>query len=246
MSGGGSSTQTQRTEPWGPAQGPLQQVLQGYGTQYAQGGFAPEFGALSQQAQQAGIDRAQMGNPLLQTGQQAIQETARGDYLNANPYAQQMFEGISGNIADQVNSAFGGAGRVGSGLHAGTLAREIGQAGTNFYGNIYNQERGRQLAAAGMAPSMAQADWNDINQLASLGAQQDILAQAQSPLGQLQSYHAAIAPIGGMGSQTSTPYYQNRAAGALGGASLGAGIAPLVGGMTAPWALGGALLGGLL
>lgn len=227
------------------------------------------------------------------SGAKTLLSAARGEFLGQNPYAQDQFSNIANEIQDRVNSQFGAAGRGGSGMHAATTAREIGRAGANFFGNLYNQERANQLGAAGqifgaqlpaaqalgnlglagqqqqlqgigmlgslsqgdvaqqlqaagMAPTLGAADWGDIGQLANIGQQQDYAAAQQSPYAQLQNYLGLVQPIGALGSQSSQPIYQNTGAGLLGGALGGAGLGQTLGSTAlGPWAIGGALLGGL-
>jgi hypothetical protein len=75
------------------------------------------------------------------------------------------------------------AGRTGSGAHAlGTevagrgLATGLGDMTARLYGENYQQERGRMMGAAGMAPGMAQAGWQNLQGLFGAGG----IGQAQT------------------------------------------------------------------
>lgn len=92
-----------------------------------------------------------------------LNKTASGEYLNSNPYLDEMF----GSAADAVTQAyqtatapntaanFAGAGRYGSGAMANAvsqnesdLARQLGDMSAQIYGTNYQAERARQDAAA--------------------------------------------------------------------------------------------------
>jgi len=127
--------------------------------------------------------RAMGGSPLTQAAQQQLQGTIGGQYLGGNPFfqgafapaaqaAQQQFESSLGNIASQASRA----GRYGGGMMgtlqdraAGQFAQALaGTAGQLAYQN-YADERARQQAATMAAPTMAQADYQDIQNLLQAG-----------------------------------------------------------------------------
>ena len=281
--GGGSSsgTQVQTTVPWSGQQGYLTKGFQAAEKNLNSGG--PQFfggqtyADLSPQTNDAlGMmqNRATNGSPLNEGAKSLIGSTMNGDYLNNNPYLDQMFQQGADKIAGNVNAQFSGAGRTGSGAHAGRLAEEQGDLYSNMYGNQYQQERKNQLGAATLAPSLAANDYADMDRLAQVGS----IYEGQDQRGinedmarfnhyenlpdeNLAKYIAAIQ--GNYGSSTTTtgtnPSTQsNSLAGALGGglAGVGLGGAFTEGGIAAlgaggigavaPWALGGALLGGIL
>lgn len=89
-------------------------------------------------------------------------DTASGEYLNANPYINQVANNVSQQIIDQYNrsyipsalSSYAGSGRFGSGLFQKTLAdtqsqlnQDVGNAMNSLYYGNYNQERQYQEAA---------------------------------------------------------------------------------------------------
>ena len=126
-----------------------------------------------------------------------LQDTASGQYLNANPHLDQMFGEASRAVTDQfnesvmpgINATFGQGGQTGSELHALTTGRAAGDlsdslAGmaANIYGGNYMQERQNQLAAqqglmgnqarvAGMAPMAYGLDMAGIENLLNVGSQ---------------------------------------------------------------------------
>jgi hypothetical protein len=135
---------------------------------------------LSVEAQQ---NRAMAGNPLLPAAQRQQEDVISGNYLNSNPYFNQALQGAAQGAQtdyfDAIKKAQGNAsmsGRYGSGVSAdiqNRAATTLSNTLANKYGDLayqnYNAERGRQEAAAGNAPTLAAADYFDINQLAKAG-----------------------------------------------------------------------------
>lgn len=118
-------------------------------------------------------------NPLLQGAQGYAQDAIGGKFLNNNPYVNEMAGNARSAAADDVQSYFGKLGRVGSGANMESFARGVNEADLNFRGNIYNQERGMQQQAAGMAPQLSAADYDSIGaylQAAGVGAELPYLA----------------------------------------------------------------------
>jgi hypothetical protein len=64
---------------------------------------------------------------------------------NGNPYFQQALDTQANRTADNVNAQFSQAGRYGSGAHAGTLAREIGNSRNQAMSQQYNQDIASQM-----------------------------------------------------------------------------------------------------
>lgn len=109
--------------------------------------------ALSAQQMQRGIN----------TGQDALQQTAGGGMLGSNPYLDQQFGAASDALTRQyeqsvmpgINATFGGGGRTGSGAHQQAMANsqqalgnQLGNMGAQIYGGAYESERDRQMGAA--------------------------------------------------------------------------------------------------
>ena len=158
-------------------------------------------------------------------------------------FSEQVLPGIS--------SLYSKSGRLGSGAMERALGtategygRALGDITANIAGNQYQTERGLQEAAqrsqailAQQAPSIYGQQFLPSQTLGQVGAQQEAIAAQplqeqmarfqfgqQLPYQQLQGYLSSVygTPLGGYGSQTQqTPVYQNRGAGALGGALAG-------------------------
>ena len=278
--GGGSSTTVQQSDPWEGQQPYLNTLFEQARQQLNRGSTVTPFSQDTLRAQQMTRDLVNQGgtlptaanyNEALITGAgrtpfdtQLIHE-ARGDYLNANPYVDQMFNQAADQVTNRFHSAFGGAGRFGSPSHQRELAGGLADMATNIYGTNYAQERDRQQMAArtglssmhqaiGRAPQLDQAAYIPAQMLGGVGAQTESLQQtiANRPANDLARYAALIQ--GGYGGTTTTRGPSgggvNPAAGLLGGAATGAGIAGAFGGPAAiggPWTAGlvgaGALLG---
>lgn len=169
-----------------------------------------------------------------------LRGTIRGDYLNGNPYLDQVVQ----RAMQDVNSQFERSGRYGSGAQMDAL---FSSAVAPLRYQDYNNERARQLAAVSAAPGF------------DLAPYQMYSAQVAAPYEGIRNYLGLANEVAGRGGTTSqsSPIYNNPLAGALGGAALGAGLgamtatpaAAAAGGIGAvggwPFLLGGALLGGL-
>lgn len=139
--------------------------------------------AQTQAALQAQQNRALVGNPLLTQAQRQQSDVISGNYLQNNPYFNQALagaaQGATQNYNDaiaQAQSSLSKAGRYGSNVGAdiqNRAANTLANTLTNKYGELayqnYAAERGMQNQAAQYAPTLAQADYADINQLAAAG-----------------------------------------------------------------------------
>ena len=220
-------------------------------------------------------NRAQSGSALNTSANQSVLDTINGNYLNGNPYIDSVINQSLGDVnkkyAEQVlpglASNFASSGRYGSGIQQNMTANAVGQLGKEAMGvasgiryDNYNQERQRQLQAAALAPTLAQGDYYDAQQLMGVGSARESLNQAKlqdamdrfnynenQPSRMLDEYIARIGALnGGYGTQTSTGPGQQVAkpspfAGALSGGAAGLGIGSM---MAAPGATGMAALGG--
>jgi hypothetical protein len=128
-------------------------------------------------------NRALQGSPLVGQAQQQLQGTIGGNYLSGNPFFQGAFAPAAQAATTQFNQAIGDissaaskAGRYGSGAMGSLEDRATGQFAqqlTNTAGQLayqnYSDERGRQQSATMAAPGMAQADYQDIQNLLAAG-----------------------------------------------------------------------------
>lgn len=98
---------------------------------------------------------AQAGAGGLNNAFQTYSDYASGKFLD--PYQDENFRKILDNASERattgVNMMAGSRGRYGSDFHQGTLARELGNLEADFGYRHLQDERGRQMAAAGALPS---------------------------------------------------------------------------------------------
>ena len=269
MSGGGDKQETV-SEPWSGIQPYLgrgyraaqAEVLQ-RPQEFFPGQTYVEYSPETEQALAAQTARATGGNPLLGLAQQQTGATLAGEYLGQNPYLDQLQESVMSTVMPGVDTQFNlASGRFGSPAHAEALSRGVTRGMAPYLFGEYGAERGRQQAAAGMAPSMAREDYFDISQLGRVGtaredlerlALQDEIARfqfaQQEPTQRVQDYMGILsgsAPlVGGAGQVTaSAPGGGLNPMGALGGAAGGAALGSMV--FPGVGTAVGAGLGGLL
>jgi hypothetical protein len=156
-------------------------------------------------ALQAQENIARQQSPLLGAAQGAflqslggISNTAAGQYLNANPYQQQMMQAatrpleqaFSNQVLPGISSLYSKSGRLGSGSMERALSsasegfgRSIGDITANIAGSQFQQERGLQQQAAlqlanlaQQAPSLYGQQFIPSQQLAQIGAQREAIA----------------------------------------------------------------------
>jgi hypothetical protein len=281
--GGSSDPKSVTTnKPWGPLEDPLKAGYGNLQTQYQQG--APQYypgqtiapqNQWTQNALQSQAGRAMQGSPVNAAAQGNLTSTLQGDYLNAgNPYFQNAMNAAVRPITQQyeqtvmpgLDSTFSAAGRYGSGAHqnaANTGYQNYMQAVGDTAGNMayqnYGDERARQMQGMLMAPSIANQDYYDINQLGASGTAMDQYNQqllnsdiSRHDYNQNKNFDWTSKYLGVL---TGNPYGRqattekgggtNLFTSALGGGMIAAGLP----GATAGTALGGAgigLLGGAL
>ena len=268
-SGGGSQTTTQRTEPYAPAEPFLQDILgeaqniyrSGAGRQFFPGSTVVPFATQTQSAldlgQAAALEQAGPSQ-LMNLAGSTISDFASG--AGQNQYLDQIRSGITSDVMGNIATQFGGMGRTGTSPQAQqAAARGITQAYAPIAASLSQQERARQLAAAGqLSPLQAGMDarrFDALSQLAGVGASYEDLARRQiqdqiarfqfgqqAPMTQLQNYAGLISPIAsGLPTQlTNAPSQQaSGLGGAFGGAVAGSAIHPVYG------TAAGAILGGM-
>ncbi len=276
--GGGEQTQTSSRElpSWalGAAQGSLAQsnAAAWRDNPYPNQQISP-LNAQQTQGLQMAQDRAIAGSPVMNAAQTNLTDTLNGKYLDIgtnpawNPMAQRITDAYSTGTAAQTDAAAARANAFGGtayGEQLGYNQRGLGDSLAAAAGDLYNQERGRQMQANLFAPQAAQADYQDAQALLGVGDtyrqyNQDLLNNnyqnayqaADWPYKRAEWFNNQIAGLtGGSGTQSSTgpnPYQPNKTAGALGGAMSGAAAGAMIGApIGGVGAVPGALVGGLL
>ena len=238
-SGGGSGTQTSTTQPYGPAEPALGQILSEAGSIYGQGPSGAGYVAPSSQTLQGLSAQETMAN----AANQQILGTIQGQYTN--PFLSPLIGQAATDIYSNVAGQFSGAGRTpGSPLSQATVTGQVANKALPYAFQQLERERGRQLSTAQRVPS-----------LTAVGGQlEDIQAQQQlGPQMALQQYYNTVAPIGfGLPTQQQSQTapganpFTMAAGGAMSGAAMGSMFPGIGTGMGAAIGGGFGLLGGLL
>ncbi len=245
MSKGGTSTQTTSIDPDIKAKymaqlGQAEKVAAGLPTQQF-AGFTPEYQAAEQKAIDLGMrgfkpeDIAQFQNPFESAVvQQSLKDIEEARQMQALQDAQQATAARAfGGSRYGVQSALSNEAALKT---AARTAAQLRQAG-------YGQ-------AAQLAQAARQMDLAGLSNVMNLGltrqqfAQQQLDALRNLPLQRLGITQSALtAQPANLGQISTTPYYRNVGAGALGGALAGAQLGSIVPGIGTGI---GAGIGGLL
>ena len=193
---------TSTSAPWEQQQPYLLQGFQEAQNLLGQGGpsYFPDstvapMGNITRQALNQVRRTAQAGTPVPGAATDQLTQTLQGDYLNSNPYLDAMYNQAANRVtehyqeavAPQIAGNFGLSGRTGSNMAFANamqnsrqdLGDSLAQMAGNIYGQNYQQERGRQMQAAGMAPSIAPLSYYDQSQLLNVGETYDQQAQRE-------------------------------------------------------------------
>ena len=195
-----------------------------------------------------------------------------GAYGQERGLQQQAAQGLLGSQLGTAQGLLGSQLGTAEGLlgtQLGTAQGLLGSqmAATGQQQGAYDAERNRmlqassqdaatRLQAAGMAPQLGQADYNDLQAKMGIGTMRQGQEEARTAddiarwnfeqsreADQLARYMGMIGGGYGTTSQTAQPLYNNRMSGGLGGALAGGTLGGSIGG---PWGAGiGALGGGL-
>lgn len=221
-SGGGSTktqTVTQNSSPPSYALPGLQQGATDLAANYAQGAPAyypgqavADFSPQQQQSIQGITNLATNGNQSLTDANAQLDKTINGDYLNSNPY----FDQVASQVRQPVDSQFAAGGRYDSGSHDAAVA---GALAPYAYQN-YAAERQNQMNAINQAPALDQAQYYGQQQLGNVGAAvqqqgQNVInaneAQydynANSSSNWIQQYLATLNGSTGGSQTTTSPLY---------------------------------------
>ena len=236
-----------------------QKLYQGGGPQYYGGPTYVAPSTTTQTGLQALEARASLGNPLLQSAQNQLQNTVSGGFLGGNPFFQGAFQPAAKAAETQFQTTLGDiasksslAGRYGSGAMGSLQDRATGAFGqqlANTAGQLayqnYADERARQQAATMAAPQMAQADYQDIQNMLQAGQiregyqgqqmQGDIAKfnfLQNQPQQNLQNYLSLVYgnPLGRVGAQATGASEPSTLQNVLGAAATAGGLYKNLGG----------------
>lgn len=237
-SGGGQSTTTSGEQvPWKHLQQPLrtgyahaEESILNRPTEFYPGRTTTDFSPHTSEALGRQYARGQAGSPLLR----ASQDYTQG--LLTDPQSSPIFDAVMSETRPGIDSAFAGAGRSGSGLHAEALGRGVTRGLAPY-----------TEAAADRAPGLAREDYYDIDRMGGVGRaieqqQQRVIDEGRErfeygqnePTRRVMQYMNALSPTAGLGGgTTSTTSGDGKGAGnsLLTAAGLGLGAAGTAGGL---------------
>lgn len=266
--GAGEARTVSNVEPWA-TQSPYlskgferaEALYNAAGPSYFPGQTYVDFAPQTTSALNLAETRAKAGSPLMGQANTEMLKQLKGDYLSptSNPFIQNLYNKMAGDVTSGVQSQFSRAGRLGSGANQAVLAEELGNLSNQLYGQNYMAERANMQNALMAAPQMAQTDYDDIMRLRQVGAEREGLQEAaladamnryqyqqQLPYEKLRAYQGATGGSYGQTATNTQPLRRNVAAGLLSGGLAGAEMASLMK-STNPWfAGGGALLGAFM
>jgi len=260
-----------KSDPWGPAQAGLKDVLSGaeqWGADWQnrpiyQDSTVQGFDPAQTQALGGIESRAQQGSPLLDQSQGYIGDVLSGQYLEeGNPHFGRLSQAIRRQVMPGVNQTFSAARRTGAPAHQYHLTKALGDAIAPIAYQDYAAQQSRMDQAAQFAPHLAREDYFDLDRLYAAGGARQQQGQAElsdevrrfyeeqnRQLKALQEQAGLTVPIAGLGgTQTSTTSQSaNPLTTAIGagmtGASMFTGMpmGPMMGGM-----MGGSAASGVL
>jgi len=211
------STQTQETAPWRPAQEPLQEILAQAGDMNSAGGFAvnPYSGErvanLSDMTMQ-GIEGLGAGTAVPEARAALLDNLNMGEtYRDFDRIRDVTADNVKANLA----SVFAGGG-ANSSMGQDTYTRALTEALAGVEYGAYGDAKQRQMAAIGMAPSIAGMDRQTSMDRIAAGGILDNQSQAQidadmaqyyetegADMDALRRYASLVQGIGGMGGTAS-------------------------------------------
>ena len=222
---------------------------------YYPGNQVAPFSPLQEQGFSQIQGQASQPNSIGQTGTGYFNALESGSLLNpaTNPALQGMAQLSDNQIMNNLSTEFAGSGRNIE-ASAPIQANQMANVASDIYGGAYNNTLNNMTGGLGQASQLTAQGYMPGQELLTAGGQlqnqaQNMIGANQNAFGyyqtlpyqQLQGFGSLLSGV--PGSQQTTPYYQNKTAGALGGAASGASIGATFG----PWgALAGGALGALL
>lgn len=183
MSGGDNTTTSSQTSaPWGPAQGYLTDLMGQAKTLYNQGSQYAPFSTVAPYSGQtiAGLNRTQAiaaePSNAMQAAHGALTNLLQASPTPINPYLDQMYNAASKPVIDSVNSQFSKAGRTGSTANQNALTTSLGDVAAGIYGTGYEnqanrnmQQNNQKIAAATLTPALENARYIGPQNLLNVG-----------------------------------------------------------------------------
>lgn len=198
--GGGAQDSTQQFAPWKGQRDYLTNLYSRASDyskkpqQYYPGDSVANEDPASKAALEARYARATGGSEAMRGANEVTNKTLAGGYINDNPYLDDTYKRAADGLTESFNTAvlprldsrFAGTNRMGSGAYGAALGRAASTLGdsmagmaTDIYGGNYQKERDRMDSAARFAPTLAAADYDDINQMRSVGQEREGRSQRE-------------------------------------------------------------------
>lgn len=223
-----TTTQTQPSYMYpyiGTALSQAGSLLGNNGPQYYPGQTAAGFSQPQQRAMQGIVDLGMNGSPGLSAAQGFDQTLLHGG--GSNPYLDAAFQQAAGATQNQLSSEFAGMGR--NAVASEPLrAEQLNNLATGLYGGNYQNTLNDALQAGNQAQGLYGTQMQGLQAAEGVGEKVQNLAQQQMnanqqqynyyqqlPYQQLQQYERFLQGVN-PGQQTSTPYFTNPTASALG------------------------------
>ena len=149
--GAGEARTVSNVEPWA-TQSPYlskgferaEALYNAAGPSYYPGQTYVDFAPQTTSALNLAETRAKAGSPLMGQANTEMLKQLKGDYLSptSNPFIQNLYNKMAGDVTSGVQSQFSRAGRLGSGANQAVLAEELG----NLSNQLYDQARSQLLS----------------------------------------------------------------------------------------------------
>lgn len=219
---------------------------------YFSGATKAGLDPVQQEALQKTLALARSGSPIVRSAQKFAQDTLDTP-SGQNPYLEAIVGKAQRDANALVVGNFNKAGRFGSGANVDTAGRAVTDASLPFLFNQFNADQNNKFTAAGMAPGLADQDYNDAARIGTVGDAYQQQSQntiddatakwsydANAPQQLLQNYLQSIYASPGNNDKTTVGTTKEGGGGL--GSTLGtlAGLASTfaTGGMAAPLGFG--------
>ncbi len=227
---GGTNNQSS-TQPWGPAQGGLSNILGASNRAFVNSGGSgqndAQTDALFNQAERQIGQVPNFGNAAAQTASNYLQtggdptgilrrESGQIGYGADSPGMKDVLKTIQNDVSNQINGQFAGAGRSLSGLNTQTLARGLSQGEAVPLLNQYNQNIANQMGIQGAATQNIGQGFNFANMAPGLAQQGPMAINAlrqqykTQPAGVIGAYENLVNPIAGLGGTSQGSQQTNQ------------------------------------
>lgn len=103
------------------------------------------------------LDKYQTGDPNVNAAKAYNKRVLDGDFLNSNPFLEQIVSSTGNDVRNQTGAALGTRGLTGGSAMTDIISRNVADASGRLRYNDYNTERGRMDSAVGAAAGLAGA-----------------------------------------------------------------------------------------